>query len=79
MELLRSSSRKVKLMINVATPDTPDIAEALHLVTSDDIPTQLANINYRLDILITIALVALCMGVTVGVCYLVYRFFLRCI
>lgn len=47
------------------TPDTPDVAY------------QLANINYRLDVLITIALFGLTVALIVGLLYLFYRFVLR--
>lgn len=47
------------------TPDTPDVAY------------QLANINYRLDVLITIVLFGLTVALIVGLLYLFYRFVLR--
>ena len=49
----------------------------LPIVSTDDIAVQLANLNYRLDIVITILLYVTCIGVAVGVCYLIYRFVLR--
>lgn len=57
--------------------DSGYVVSGLNLVDTTDIPTQLANINYRLDILITIALYALVILCAVGVCYLLYRFILR--
>lgn len=65
---MMSSDKDLSVVSNiVATLDTPDI------------PTQLANISYRLDILITIALTALVIALAVGVCYMFYRFLYRCI
>ena len=47
------------------TSDTPDICY------------QLANVNYRLDILITIILFLVIVGFAGGFCYIMYRFILR--
>lgn len=54
-----------------------DVISGLNLVDTTDIPTQLRNINYRLDILITIILYVLIGACVIGVCYLLYRFLLR--
>lgn len=54
-----------RLVTEVAT-DTLD--------TPDQLINQLANINYRLDILLTIALVAFTILVIWGLCYMFYRF-----
>ena len=43
----------------------------------DQIAYQLANLNYRLDILLTIALFALTISLIVGICYLFYRYILK--
>lgn len=51
--------------------DMPDTAD------TPDVVTQLANINYRLDILLTIALVAFTVASIFGLCYLFYRFTLK--
>lgn len=51
--------------------DMPDTLD------TPDVVTQLANINYRLDILLTIALVAFTLVCIVGLCYLFYRFTLK--
>ena len=45
--------------------------------TPDQIAYQLANLNYRLDILLTIALFALTISLIVGICYLFYRYILK--
>lgn len=66
------------MMMNDAdTINSGDFVSGLNIVDTTDIPTQLANINYRLDILITIALYVLICLCSVGVCYLLYRFILR--
>lgn len=57
------------------TNDVPSVPS--NLVDTYDVPTQLANVNYRLDIIITILLFALCLGLVSGVVYLIYRFLLR--
>ena len=65
---MMTSDENISVVSNVvATLDTPDIS------------TQLANISYRLDILITIALTALVIALGAGVCYMFYRFLYRCI
>lgn len=48
------------------TPDTPD-----------SVVFQLANINYRLDILLTISLVFFTILCIVGLCYLFYKFIFK--
>lgn len=53
------------------------VVSDFNLVDTTDIPTQLMNINYRLDILITLAFYVLVGACVVGVCYLLYRFILR--
>ena len=45
--------------------------------TPDQIVHQLAGINYRLDILLTIVLVTVTVLVIVGLCYMFYRFVLK--
>lgn len=45
--------------------------------TPDQIVHQLAALNYRLDILLTIVLVAVTVLVIVGLCYMFYRFVLK--
>lgn len=54
-----------------------DIDKAFNIIETSDVPTQLANINYRLDILITIILFAFVLIVAVSFCYLIYRYILR--
>ena len=51
-------------MIN-STPDTPDL---VRLVT---------DTNVRLEIIITIMLFVLSIGIAGGICYILYRFILR--
>lgn len=55
-------------MIN--TPDVP-------LVATSDIAVQLANVNYRLDLILTVLIFSLCFGFVVGFIYIIYRFILR--
>jgi len=57
--------------------DSDSIVSALNLVDTNDIPTQLVNINYRLDIIITIAIYLLVGICVVGVSYLLYRFLIK--
>ena len=61
--------------VDIINPET--LASGFNLVDTTDIPTQLTNINYRLDIIITILLIVLITAVAVGVCYMIYRFLLR--
>lgn len=58
--------RLVSELPNDETMDTPD--QIVH---------QLAALNYRLDILLTIVLVAVTVLVIVGLCYMFYRFVLK--
>ena len=45
--------------------------------TPDQVVYQLANLNYRIDVLLTIALVAFTIACIVGLCYLFYRYVLK--
>ena len=45
--------------------------------TPDAVSYQLANLNYRADIIITIMLFVLLLGISGGICYIFYRFILR--
>lgn len=53
------------------------VSDMPNTLDTPDVVTQLANINYRLDILLTIALVAFTLACIVGLCYLFYRFTLK--
>lgn len=53
------------------------VSELPETVDTPDVVSQLANINYRLDILLTIVLVAFTICVIVGLCYLFYRYTLK--
>lgn len=53
------------------------VSELPETVDTPDVVYQLANINYRLDVLLTIVLVAFTIGVIVGLCYLFYRYTLK--
>ena len=53
------------------------LAPAFNAIETNDIPTQLANLNYRLDLVITILLFSVGLISAGVVIYLLYRFILR--
>lgn len=56
---------------------TDSLPEGYHLVETTDVATQLMNVNYRLDLIITILLFVLGVGAASIIFYLLYRYLLR--